>query len=241
MNIALCDDDSRFLDVLEKNLLTYFSEKGISPKISRFLSGEELLECQDSFDMFFLDVEMNRINGIETGRKLKKINPHSIIFVVTSYDNYLDDAFKIGASRFLQKPLDILRLYKALDDALERFADEVVVFYDMKSGNDIRININEIIFIEIERKKLKIVTVNGTFYSNEKIDFWKDKLISAAFVSPHSSYIANLNYSLIHTRRKLTLAKKDANGRVREKYEIDIAPKKQAEIKRLFFSIFEGS
>lgn len=240
MNIALCDDDSRFIDILEKNLLTYFSEKGISPNISRFLSGEELLKCQKSFDMFFLDVEMDRINGIEAGKELKRINPRCIIFIVTSYDNYLDDAFRIGASRFLQKPLDILRLYKALDDALERFSDEVVVFYDMKSGNNIRININEIIFIEIERKKLKIVTVNGTFYSNEKIDFWKDKLLSASFVSPHSSYIANLNYSLIHTRRKLTLAKKDSYGRVQEKYEIYIAPKKQAEIKRLFFNMFEG-
>ena len=239
MNIALCDDDRSFRENLEKHLRTYFDERSISLNFFHFSYGEELLECCTLFDLVFLDVEMGEINGINTGKELKRRNPHNIIFVITSYEGYLDDAFKINAFRFLQKPLNVVRLYKALDDSIELINNDIIVFYDMKSSSNIRIYANDIIFIEIEKKKTKIVTVNDTYYSNDKISVWKNKLNGISLVCPHSSFIANLDYSIKHTRTSLILAKKDLDGKILEKYEISIAPKKQAEIKRLFFYVLE--
>lgn len=239
MNIAICDDDKSFRDLLEKHLRNYFNDRNISLNIFQFPSGEKLLENQLLFDLVFLDVEMGNINGIDTGKELKRRNPHNIIFVITSYDGYLDDAFKIHAFRFLSKPLNVVRLYKALDDAAELINNDIIVFYDVQTASDVRIYTNDIIFIEIEKKKTKIVTINGTYYSNEKIAVWKNRLNGISFVCPHSSYIANLDYSIRHTRTLLVLAKKDLDGNIVEKYEINIAPKKQAEIKRLFFYVLE--
>lgn len=239
MNIAICDDDKTFRENLEKHLRTYFDERSIPLNFFCFSCGEKLLESSILFDLVFLDVEMGKINGIDTGKELKRKNPHNIIFVITSYEGYLDDAFKINAFRFLQKPLNVVRLYKALDDSAELINNDIIVFYDMSSLSNIRIYTNDIIFIEIEKKKTKIVTVNGTYYSNEKISVWKNRLNGISFVCPHSSYITNLDYSIKHTRTSLVLAKKDLDGTIIEKYEISIAPKKQAEIKRLFFIVLE--
>lgn len=239
MNIAICDDDKRFRDYLEKHLRNYYNERSISLNFFQFSSGEELLDNSLLFDLIFLDVEMGNINGIVTGKELKKKNPHSIIFVITSYEEYLDDAFMIRAFRFLSKPLNIVRLYKALDDAAELINNDIIVFYDMKESKNVRIYTNDIIYIEIEKKKTKIITVTGAYYSNEKISVWKSKLNGISFVCPHSSYIANLDYSINHTRTLLVLAKKDIDGNIIEKYEISIAPRKQAEIKKLFFYVLE--
>jgi len=239
MNIAICDDDDVFRITLEKHLRTYFNERSISLNFLHFPCGEDLLGSTMLFDLVFLDVEMGKINGIDTGNTLKKKNPHNIIFVITSYEGYLDDAFKINAFRFLQKPLNVVRLYKALDDASELINNDIIVFYDMKSCSDVRIYTNDIIFIEIEKKRLKITTVYNTYYSNEKISVWKNRLNGISFVCPHSSYIANLDHSIRHTRTLLVLAKKDIDGNILEKYEISIAPKKQAEIKSLFFKVLE--
>ena len=238
MNIAICDDDKSFRDLLEKHLRNYFNERSIALNFFQFGSGEELLDNQLLFDLVFLDVEMGNINGIDTGTELKKRNPHNIIFVITSYDGYLDDAFKIRAFRFLSKPLSIVRLYKALD-AAELINNDIIVFYDVDTSSDVRVYTNDIIYIEIEKKKTKIVTVDNIYHSNEKIGIWKNKLNGISFVSPHSSYIANLDYSIKHTRTLLVLAKKDLDGNIIERYEINIAPKKQAEIKRLFFYVLE--
>lgn len=239
MNIAICDDDKSFRDLLEKHLRNYFNERNISLNFFQFSCGEDLLNSDILFDLVFLDVEMGKINGIDTGKELKRRNPHNIIFVITSYEGYLDDAFKIHAFRFLSKPLDVLRLYKALDDAAELINNDIIVFYDVKSGSNVRIYTNDIIYLEIEKKKTKIVTVDNIYYSNEKISVWKNRLNAISFVCPHSSYIANLDYSIKHTRTLLILAKKDLDGNIIEKYEISIAPKRQAEIKRLFFYVLE--
>lgn len=237
MNIAICDDDKSFRDLLEKHLKNYFNERSIPLNFFQFGSGEELLDNQLLFDLVFLDVEMSNINGIDAGKELRRKNPHSIIFVITSYDCYLDDAFKIRAFRFLSKPLNVVRLYKALDDASELINNDIIVFYDVISGSNVRVYTNDIIYLEIEKRKTKIVTIDNIYYSNEKISVWKNRLNAISFVCPHSSYIANLDYSINHTRTLLVLAKKDLDGKIIEKYEINIAPKKQAEIKRLFFYV----
>ena len=100
MNIAICDDDNMFRENLEKHLRTYFGDKSVSLNFFHFFCGEDLLDSKILFDLVFLDVEMGKINGIDTGKLLKAKNPHNIIFVITSYESYLDDAFKINAFRY---------------------------------------------------------------------------------------------------------------------------------------------
>lgn len=239
MNIAICDDEKNFRTMLENNLRNYFDERSIALNIFQFSSGEELLQSGLLFDLAFLDVEMEGISGIEAGKEIKRKNPHSILFVITSHEDYLDDSFNIHAFRFLSKPLDVPRLFKALDNAAALLNNDIIVFYDTDSKKDIRIYTNDIIYLEIEKKRTKVVTVNGVFYSNEKLPFWKNKLNGISFICPHSSYIANIDYSVNHTRTELILAKKDLNGKILEKYKIAIAPKKQAEIKKMFFYVLE--
>lgn len=237
MNIAICDDNREFRSFLEDSLRNYFDEKSVSLNIFQFESGEELLKNELLFDLVFLDVEMKDINGIETGKILKKRNPHNIIFVITSYNGYLDDAFKINAFRFLSKPLDVTRLYKALDDANDLLKNDIVVFNDMNTGEDVRVHTNDIILLEIDGRRTKVVAVNGTYLSKDKITDWKLRLNGISFVSPHSSYIVNLDYSIRHTRTELVLARKDADGNIVERFSVAIAPKKQAEIKKAFFYV----
>lgn len=239
MNIAICDDDKSFRDYLEKHLRHYFNSQSVSLVFSHFSGGEELLDGKLLFDLVFLDVEMGKINGIDTGKKLKEQNPHCIILVITSHECYLDDAFNIHAFRFLQKPLDIVRLYKALDDAKELIQNDTIVFYDTQTASNIRVHKPDIIYLEVAKRKTKIVTVHGTYYSNDKISHWRERLNGISFVCPHSSYIANIDYSINHTRTLLVLARKDINGNILEKYNISIAPKRQAEIKEKFFYVLE--
>lgn len=239
MNIAICDDDKTFREFLKIQLNHYFDKTDVPINMYEFDNGEKLLNSEILFDLTFLDVEMGNMNGIDAGRQLKQKNSRNIIFIITSYSGYLDDAFNINAFRYLQKPLDILRLYRALDDAIELMNNDIIVFYDTLSCQNIRIYASDIIFIEIERKKTKVVTCNGVYVSNQKISYWKEKLNGIAFVCPHSSFIANLDYAIRHTRSELVLAKWDAKGSIAEKYTIPIAPKKQAEIKRLFFYVLE--
>lgn len=71
-------------------------------------------------DIVLLDVDMPRLNGIETLRRLKSANPGLIVLMMTAYANIKDavDAVKEGAYNYLSKPVQGEELLILLDKAL---------------------------------------------------------------------------------------------------------------------------
>ena len=84
-----------------------------------FTDGESLLADEGDKDFVFLDVEMPGFNGIYIGNELKKKNNKIIIFVVTAFSEYLDDAMRFHVFRYLSKPLDQQRFFRNMDDAID--------------------------------------------------------------------------------------------------------------------------
>ena len=69
----------------------------------------------NKIDLAFLDIEMPGINGIQLAKKLKAINPQTKVIFVTAYDNYALDAFKVHASGYVTKPVNIDKIKKELE------------------------------------------------------------------------------------------------------------------------------
>lgn len=236
MNIGICDDDKTFRQFLSLQLKTYFEEKGKkSINFYEFDSGESLLKNELILDLLFLDVEMNQIDGIYTGKKIKEYSPHTVIFITTSFQEYLDDAFKIQAFRFIQKPINIIRLHKALDDAFEFFNNTKISFNVIHENKSVVVFTADIVYVETFRRKVKVITTKGDFYSREPFDFWKKKLNAISFIEPHNSYIINLDYMIGRTRSTITLSIPNSN----KEYVIPVASRKQADVKKQIFYIME--
>lgn len=232
MKIAICDDDFRIRKDVKNALFDYFSEKLVKPEIYDFESGEDLLDSKVDFNMAFLDIEMPNISGVETGKKLKQKFSNIVIFMITAYSEYLDDAFELGAYRFLQKPLDITRLYRSLDAALLSISSRDIKIICINNESVI-IPTNSIVFCESYKRRTKIVTTNGEFISREKLDVWKDKLNEINFYSPHASFVINFNYIKSFNRKSVIMSYSDKT------VELSIAPKKQQEFRRKMFLFAE--
>lgn len=111
MRIIICDDDIIFADKLQKEIGSFFAQRSLAlPEFVTYHTGEQLLEDTGSKDLIFLDMELPGIDGILVGRELKAQNPSSIIFVITSFSEYLDDAMRFHVFRYLTKPLEVRRL-----------------------------------------------------------------------------------------------------------------------------------
>ena len=69
---------------------------------------------QEKFDGIFLDLEMPKLNGFDLARLVRKSswNKSTPIIIVTGRDERqtMQDAFSIGATFFLQKPVDRQKL-----------------------------------------------------------------------------------------------------------------------------------
>jgi len=124
MNCLLIDDD---LDDQEIFCLALLE---VSPDITCMLAkdGREGLEKLRLLngpvhDYIFIDLNMPRMNGIETLAEIKKMsflnNPIIIIYSTTSNQGIIDDAIKKGADRFLVKPGSIKELVQKLREIFD--------------------------------------------------------------------------------------------------------------------------
>lgn len=116
MFAALCDDDKYIIEELNKLLLTYAKENRIIIDIDEFESGEKLLNSENNYDIIVLDFQLGSTDGLTVAKELRKRNVLSCIIFLTSYPHFMIDAFEVNTFRFLLKPIDKSKFFKAIDD-----------------------------------------------------------------------------------------------------------------------------
>lgn len=195
LRFAICDDDFDFCNELKKYITEYFSHKKLdAPDIFIFHSGEDILSSPETFDIAFLDVEMSGLSGIHAGKELTKRNKHMIFFIITSFEDYLDEALRFHAFRYLSKPLDKNRLFRNLDDAIHLYVTRSTkIAIETKEGVRTVLS-SDIIMIEARLGNVIVYTPNETYYTTTKITEWEARLPKVNFFRCHRSFIVNFKY-----------------------------------------------
>ena len=92
-------------------------------EVENSYSGEEALEkhSSQSFDLALLDLLMPGIDGIEVLKKLKKVDPLSVVIIITAYASVESaiSAMKIGAFDYVRKPFKHDELLLTVKRAIE--------------------------------------------------------------------------------------------------------------------------
>ena len=195
MKIVCCDDDINIGNQLKEYLQLYFeSITAPFPEFCFHNSGEDLLKCADEIDIAFLDVEMPGLNGIQLGEELKRRYPNIIIFIVTSYPDYLDDAMRFQVFRYLSKPIDKNRLFRNMKDALFKYSTLSRKIQIETKNQVTMVYTRDIVLVEAKERKVFVHTKDKIYESIQKMDFWIEKLPSNSFFQTHRSYIVNLRF-----------------------------------------------
>ncbi len=102
-------------------------QKGLQRQnLNTFLasSGEEAIDIarRNRFDLFFLDIKLPEMDGIELCKILKNDNPLSVFFAITSYSSVFDlvACREAGFDDYFLKPFDLNAIVLAAEQALER-------------------------------------------------------------------------------------------------------------------------
>lgn len=164
MKIAICDDEQHIHDMVEELLLLYSKENQIVIDIVHYLSAKQLLEEKEELDVLLLDIEMPELDGIEAALKLRDWGMEYKIIMLTAREDRYRDAFKIGAFRFVPKPIEELELYRAIDDVREHLVglEKVTVFRD---GISYQIAQRDILYVEADRSASLIFTDQDEYRS----------------------------------------------------------------------------
>ena len=196
LHIAVCDDDIKTLDEVKQILTDYCRAKKLAAKVSAYCDGTDLLASEESFDIIFLDIEMQQSNGIEVAQKIRRMDMNVPIVYITSYIDYWRRAYKVHAFDFITKPFkpeelcEVMRDYlAALDDASE----ETITF--PTDDGVACFKINDIYYFMFEaKKKVYVYTAEGRVLFRENLTDIYNMLNKERFYQTRRDCVLNLKY-----------------------------------------------
>ena len=196
MKIAVCDDNR----AAREHIISLINEQIEGAEITAFASGEEMLKSQESFDISFLDMEMDELSGMDVARHIRqeqeeKGSTKSIIIFVTGYDKYMNDAFDVSAFHYLMKPINEEKFRTVFERALKELsaAEERTNRYILikSSRTQQRVYLKDIYYIESANKKVIIHTTTGILDNYGKMEEF-EQMTGGSFYRCHRCYLVNM-------------------------------------------------
>lgn len=156
-NVIITDDQPLFREGLSK-LVASWPQVG---KVGEAEGGDELLELlkNSDWDIVILDVDMPRMNGVETLQNIRALYPKQKVIILTQIEDEstLKELIRLGISGFILKNIRFVELSKALDlvaDGLEYFTSSITrILYKFLSNQE---EVNQKV-IELNDRELEIL------------------------------------------------------------------------------------
>ena len=200
LRIAICDDDMRFSSELEEMVRREAVITGTGVDTEAYSDGDTLVadfEKGYRYDLIFLDIEMERVNGINAARQIRRIDRSALLIYVSGYEQYLKELFEVEPFRFLSKPVDEEKFKKYFHDACVRIG-ELEDYYCFSFNKKIRkVLVRDIVYFESRNRVVHIIMADGSverFYG--QLNAVEKELSEGRqeFLRIHQSYLVNYSY-----------------------------------------------
>lgn len=201
IRIALCDDNKEDMLQLHQKIIEWYREnsKNQSVSITEYSDSvylSSVIDAGDSHDVFFLDVEMPKVDGFQLADKIRNKLPAAIIVFLTSHSELAPDGYKFRALRYVSK----LVLSQKLPEALEAVQKE---FSALESGylvvphytDALRIPYNEILYVQHILRSSQIYTLRqGVIKDNRGLKTIYSVIGDKKFIYIDRSTFVNIDF-----------------------------------------------
>lgn len=213
LRIAVCDKEEQVCDYLESLIL-----KTVEADIVKFCSGEELLKSDRDFAVYFLEIELGKLNGLDTAAIIREKSQAIIIFV-TSHTDYVFRAFDVEAFHYLLKPINETRFQQILERAVEeirrRQPRQPLI---IRSGGTSRSVLGEdILYAENAGRKIVLHMQQEKFEYYSKMEDL-ERLLGGQFYRCHRGYLVNLSEVREYDTGRIILKNGEEILMARQKY-----------------------
>ena len=172
MQIAICDDEVSMVQILEEKI------KKLLPDavIEKYLSGDELIASGSKHD-----------------------NEDMILIFVTAAEEYVFQAFDVGAFHYLVKPFSDEKLKEVVTKAVHNIKRSFKLEKDEKyimvqtAGSHIKIFLRDIVYAEVYNRKVIIHTRSTDIEYYGKLQELSD-MAGTDFFRTHRAYLVHFKY-----------------------------------------------
>lgn len=197
LKIAICEDEIEQQEILKHNLEKILNEISNKYEILFFNSGEELFKnYPENVDIFLLDIQMDKLNGMEVAKKIRKIDKKEVeIIFTTSLIEYIQEGYEVRAYRYLLKPIKLENLKKHINSCVEEVNRNKSSYIVVNEKNDAyKLKISDITYIEIQKREMTIHTINKDYIINSSMSKMENELSKYNFYRCHKSFMVNIDF-----------------------------------------------
>ncbi len=208
----LVDDEPLAITLLQQHVaqIDFLEVAGTSPNALKALEALKKTEV----DLMFLDIRMPAINGIDF---LKMLRSPPKVIITTGYREYALDGYDLDIIDYLLKPITFDRFFKAIERYLRNdtrsaplpaavIAEPSNIY--IKSGyRNVRINTDDILYLESLKDYVRIVTNEGIVTTKYRISDMENELSGKGFLRIHRSFIVNAKHISAFTASDIEIGK----------------------------------
>lgn len=218
MKIAVIDDERP----ARKELIRQIQEAVPDCEIREADSGAGallLLNEEDDFDILFVDINLNDMEGTTLAATAKKLLPQAKIVFATAYSQYAAKAFEMEIDDYILKPFDPDRVRHVLKKCMRGLTQKQETDRQQETGeketerpemevqqaavtapripvpvnHSIRfLDVPQIVYAETQGRGILLHTRTGSYEVNQLLGDLEKKLQPYGFFRIHKSYLVNL-------------------------------------------------
>lgn len=163
LNVLLIDDEQTCLNALKASL-DFFNYVNVLGEVQSGMEAVKFLQ-EDEVDLIFLKIEMGGMSGFELAKHIQSIYPDVMIIFFTGNAEFALEGYEYQPIDFLMKPINVLRLEKALSRARNlknnhEVKKDIQIGIRVEGGFEI-INVSDVLYIEKVARKIYIVCKDG--------------------------------------------------------------------------------
>ena len=176
VKIAIVEDERAYQEQFFAYVKKYEAESGERMEISIFSDGYEIVEKYNaSYDIIFLDIQLVVMDGMETAKKIRKLDENVILIFITNMAQYAIQGYEVNALDYVLKPVSYFAFSQELDKAVKKIK--------LRKGNSLLLLPDKGVYTE-----------KGNYTFRKTMKEMEKKLDKDGFVRCNSGYLVNLRY-----------------------------------------------
>lgn len=194
LTISILEDQPTEAKHLKSLLNKWSTQTKCELEIEEYRSGENFFENNDKtslqlFSVFFLDIQMKEMNGLEVAKKLRKEGYQGSIIFLTAFREYVFQGYEVRAMNYLLKPVKEEPLFLCLNEIAKNLSGNSYLY--RYKQNIMSIPYKDILSFSSSLHYIDILTVSDHFCQyttlNNIIEY-----LPLEFIRIHKSCIVNM-------------------------------------------------
>lgn len=190
MKIAICDDDKMIAETFSQRVHAEEPES----EMSIFTSGIDLIQSGIEYDVVFLDIEMEAMDGFRVAELLNEKQPQCIFSFITTHAELAVDGYDYQPFRYILKTAPEPVIKRKIKETLHEYYCRNKTLRIAYKGNYCTVLLSDVFYVEITGHCMKIKLENDEILWNKSLYEIESELKEYGFIRCHRSFMVAMSH-----------------------------------------------